>query len=377
MAGIIVADTIQVDSIKTKAGSAQNASNLGLSGGAGKNILINGAMQVAQRGTSVTGMGATNDVFGPIDRVKFFTGSHSGQFTAEQVAITDLPGFANAMKLSCTTADTSISASEFMGFKHMIEGQDLQQIKKGTASAQKTVLSFYVKGNAAATYSVEIRDIDNDRINTQTFNVTTDWTRVVLTVNADTTGAYDDDNAMSIQMSWWLHAGSTYNGGTFTENTWATRVQGNRVKSTNTSFFDSTARTLFITGIQYEVGEVASEFEHKKYSDTLLDCYRYFYKITRTDAYGEFLVIRTYNASNGTGVMTLPVSMRAQPTFTSSTVNSTNFSYGMTVLGFPGTDHSHRLATHNAVGAFTSGGAAVVQKGNNTDPIFMQYDAEL
>jgi len=244
-----------------------------------RNILINGAMQVAQRATSVSDLGGSNDVFAALDRIKYFVGNTAGRFTAEQVAVTDLPGFANAMKLSCTTADTSIAADEFMGFKHLIEGQDVQHLKKGTSEAKSTTLSFYVKGNAAAEYTVELRDIDNDRINTQTFNVTTSWTRVEMTFAPDTTGTYDDDNALSIQMAWWLHAGSTYNGGTFASNSWASRTQNNRVKSSNSSFFDSTSRTLFITGIQYELGEQATPFEHRSFGDELLRCQRYFQSV--------------------------------------------------------------------------------------------------
>jgi len=380
MVGIITADTIQVNSILTKTGAPQTSSNLGLSGGIGKNILINGAMQVAQRGTSVTGLGPTNDVFGAVDRVKFFSaGSHSGQFTAAQVAITDLPGFANAMKLSCTTADTSIAAAEHMGFKHMVEGQDLQQIKKGTASAQKTTLSFYVKANAAATYTVELRDIDNNRINTHKFDVTTSWTRVVLPVIADTTGAYDNDNAMSLQISWWLHAGSDFTSGTFAENTWATRDNTNRVYSSNTSFLDSTARTLFITGIQYEVGEAASEFEHKKYSDTLKDCLRYFYRLRKTNAYGEFVTIRTYSSDDGTGVLNFPQPMRVQPTLTiDKTVNSTNFAYSLNSISIAASDVNVTqcgiAAASSSASAFVTGGGAVIQSNGASGAIDVSFD---
>ena len=78
----------------------------------------------------------------------------------------------------------------------MIEGQDLQQIKKGTSDAEKVTISFYVKGNANATYQLEFKDADNNRVNAQTFNVTTSWNRIILTFDADTTGAFDDDNAL-------------------------------------------------------------------------------------------------------------------------------------------------------------------------------------
>jgi len=373
MAGIITVDTIQVDSILTKAGATQSASNLGLSGGSGQNLLINGAMQVAQRSTSETGLGASSG-YHTVDRFhnSFNT---SGRLTMSQETINDLPGFAKAIKLDCTTADTSIAADEYYVLQHRIEGQNLQRIKKGTSSAESLTVSFYVKGNAAATYVCELEDADNNRTINKSFSVTTSWTRVSLTFPGDTTGALNNDNALSFQIGFWLHAGSNYTSGTL-QTAFGSTTAANRAVGIS-SFFDSTARTLFITGLQMEIGDTTSDFEHKKYSDTLLDCYRYFYRIQRTDAYGEFLVIRTYNTTAGTGVMMLPVSMRASPTFSSSTVNTSNFSYGITAIGSSGTDSSNRLNTHNAVGAFTANGAAVIQKANNTDMIFLQYDAEL
>lgn len=244
-----------------------------------RNMIINGAMTVAQRGTSSTGVGASNDVFPCVDRMKIFAGNTAGRATVSQVADVH-DGFANALKFECTTADTSIAADEFFGMQYRIEGQDLQQLKKGTSDAESVTLSFYVKGNAAAEYTLELRDLDNDRINTQTFNVTTSWTRVEVTFAADTTGAYDDDNASSLQISWWLHAGSTYTSGTFASNSWASRTQANRVKSSNSSFFDSTARTFFITGVQLEVGETATPFEHEDFGTTLAKCQRYYQKST-------------------------------------------------------------------------------------------------
>ena len=241
----------------------------------GKNIVVNGAMQVAQRGTSSTGVGATGGVFPCVDRMKIFAGNTAGRATVSQVADVH-DGFANALKFECTTADTSIAADEFFGVQYLFEGQDVQQLKKGTSDAESVTLSFYVKGNASATYTVEMLDNDNDRINTQTFNVTTSWNRVSLTFVPDTTGTLDDDNAKSFQFSIWLHAGSTYTGGTFASNTWAARTNGNRVNSSQTSFFDSTSRTFFITGVQLEVGEKATPFEHRSFGDELIRCQRYF-----------------------------------------------------------------------------------------------------
>ena len=300
----------------------------------GKNLIINGAMQVAQRGTSSTGVGATGGVFPCVDRMKIFAGNTAGRATVSQVADVH-DGFANALKFECTTADTSIAADEFFGVQYLIEGQDVQQLKKGTSDAESVTLSFYVKGNANATYTVEMFDHDNDRINTQTFNVTTSWNRVSLTFVPDTTGVLDDDNAKSFQFSIWLHAGSTYTSGTFASNTWATRTNGNRVNSSQTSFFDSTSRTFFITGIQLEVGEQATPFEHRSFGDELARCQRYFYKVTNASPGGTATRFGQGHALNGTTakvIVPTPVTLRTVPTITTSgTFNVSDASSGTTV----------------------------------------------
>ncbi len=286
-----------------------------------RNLIINGAMQVAQRGTSSTGVGPSNGVFPCVDRMKVFTGNTAGRATVSQVADVH-DGFANALKFECTTADTSIAADEFFGMQYIIEGQDVQQLKKGTSDAESCTFSFYVKGNASATYTAEIRDLDNDRINTQTFAVTTSWNRISLTFIPDTTGAFDDDNAGSLQLSFWLHAGSTYTGGTFASNTWASRVQGNRVNSSQTSFFDSTSRTFFITGIQLEVGN-ATPFEYEPFSVTLQKCERYFrqsgaYTSAVPNGVGGFVSQQGMNQTSAQKSLTKDweTAMRATPTMT-------------------------------------------------------------
>lgn len=370
MAGILVADTIQVNSILTKAGSAQSASNLGLSGGAGKNMITNGAMQISQRGTSFTPTTALNyslDRFATLETT-------DGSMTISQDTSVVPTGFKYSLKAVTGTADSSLAASQRMILLTRIEGYDAAHLELGTANAKQFTLSFYVRSSLTGTFGGAIQNSASDRNYpfTYTINAANTWERKTITITGDTSGTWNTTNGTGLQVCWGLGVGSDYSG---TAGAWGS---GDKNSATGAvSVIGTASATWYLTGVQVEVGDVASEFEHKKYSDTLLDCYRYFYKITRTDAYGEFLVIRTYSTTQGTGVMILPVSMRAQPTFTSSTVNSTNFSYGMSALGFPGSDHTHRLATHNAVGAFTANGAAVIQKGNNTDPIFMQYDAEL
>ena len=287
--------------------------------GGRRNLAYNGAMNIAQRGTSETGIGASSGYF-TLDRYKMFFANTAGRLTMTQTA--DGPtGFANCMKLDCTTADTSIAAGENIILSQAIEGQDLQQLKKGTSDAEKITLSFYVKGNANATYSVEIYDGTNDRRIGQTFSVTTDWTRVILTFPADTTGALADSNAAGLYINWWLHAGATFTGGTFS-TAWAAQTANQRAGNT-TSLLDSTNRTFFLTGVQLEVGSQATPFEHRSFGEELQLCRRYFWAMVPEgeatgaagDA-GQYVMGSGYYL--GTGQVELPLvfnqEMRAAPT---------------------------------------------------------------
>ena len=278
--------------------------------GGRRNIIINGAMNVAQRSASVTGIGASGGYF-TTDRWTISLGATSaGRLTSAQVG--DGPdGIANCTKLTCTTADTSIAAGELLQFQTKLEGQDLQQMNKGIASAKEVTVSFYVKGNAAATYSVEMHDRDNTRFNSQEFSVTTDWVRIVKTFAADAddgSSPYDDDNAVSMSLNFNLHGGSTYTGGSHTDNVWHETVN-QRLGDNATSFFDSTDRTFFITGVQMEVGSVATPFEHRSFGEELASCQRYFQKSVQN---GQ----TSYPSSGGyaSSMYLFSVQMRADPT---------------------------------------------------------------
>ena len=245
--------------------------------GGRRNIIINGAMGVAQRSASVTGIGAANGYF-TVDRFHIGQDATAGRLTMTQTA--DGPsGFANCIKLDCTTADASIAAGEILWIEQKIEGQDLQQFKKGTSDAEQYSVSFYVKGNANATYALALHDIDNARHIVKLFSVTTAWTRIIMTFPADTTGAFGDDNAHSLSVRIWLHAGSTYSSGTLQSSAWAGLTAANRAAGI-TSFFDSTNRTFFLTGLQLEVGSVATPFEHRSFGEELALGQRYHQRVT-------------------------------------------------------------------------------------------------
>ena len=274
-----------------------------------KNLVTNGAMQVAQRATSATGLGANDSTAKTLDRWKFYSSS-AGRLTMTQTA--DGPsGFANCMKLDCTTADTSIAAGEYIILQHCSEGQDLQQIKKGTSDAELITVSFYVKANAVFNFGVELFDNDNTRQITKLFATTTDWVKHSITFPADTTGAFDDDNALSLGLNFWLHAGSTFAGGTLNSSSWASSTNANRAAGIS-SFYSSTDNEFFLTGVQMEIGSQATPFEHRSFGEELSLCSRYYTDIVRADNKTAHLIGYAQTASVARFGFHVP--MRAAPT---------------------------------------------------------------
>jgi len=295
-----------------------NDGNLG-----NRNLIINGAMQVAQRGTSSTDIGASAGYF-TVDRFEISTGSTAGRLTMTQESVTDLPGFSKAIKLDCTTADTSVAAGEYTAIAYKNEGQNVQVLQKGTSSAKSVTISFYAKGTAK-TYMLELLDNENSRHNTQQFTVSTSWTRHSITFAPDTSGTLTSDNANRFSFFFWVHAGSTFTSGTYTANTWASTTSANRAVGIG-SLFSSTDNELFITGVQLEVGETATPFEHRSFGDELAKCQRYFAVLQDTTAAyaGAFGYC---NSTTKTKVcFPLGVALRANPTVnvTAATIDIRN-----------------------------------------------------
>ena len=288
------------------------------SGGANKNVIINGAFNVAQRDNGgFTGLGGSSIYH--LDRWKFDFNNTAGRLSSTQDSSAP-SGFANSLKLECTTADTSIASDEQLRINTRIEGQNLQSFAKGTSDAKPFAVSFYVKGNASATYVCELYDNDNTRQVSKTFNVTTDWTRIELSFPADTSGAFDDDNALSFLLQIWLHAGSNFTSGTL-NTTWGSVTNANRAVGIS-SFFDSTDRTFFITGVQLEVGQNPTTFEHEPFESTLHKCYRYYFQEDTTSHY-----LRTSGTAATGDYYTdyhLPRPMRTAPTWTAEAGSDLN-----------------------------------------------------
>lgn len=349
-------------------------------------LIINGDMQVNQRSSSVTGLGTASGYF-TLDRWKSTIGTTSaGRYTMAQIA--DAPtgsGFRNCLKLSCTTADTSIATGERLTIDYIWEGQDLQMLKKGTSDATKQTLSFWVKGNASATYMAEIEDTDNTRHSTTQFSVTTSWAQIVIAVPADTTGALTNDNASSLALHFWLHGGATYTGGSYTAGTWAGTTTADRAVGIS-SIFDATSRTLFITGVRLEVGEFTAgtipSFQHESVGNSLLRCQRYFYDPLdgSTDTYGSFALGTAISTTSAKAFVYSTVAMRTIPTIeTSGAFEVEGSGYGPTVTSMATAGRTGRQAmeiTFNVSSGLTAGQAVIIRRENDANATF-QLGAEL
>jgi len=352
--------------------------NASASPAVGRNMVINGAMNVAQRSASVTGIGASAGYF-TCDRWQIDTGSSAGRLTMSQTADGPNGISANCIKLDCTTADTSIAAGEYLILAQRFEGQNLQRIGKGVAGAKQITVSFYVKASAAFDFVIELIDRDNDRQCSKLFSTTTGWVRHELTYAADVddgSSPFDDNNAASLDMYFWLHSGATYAGGTLNTAAFANTTQANRAAGID-SFYSSTDNNFFITGVQLEVGPVATEFEQEDIGTTLAKCQRYFTKATG-DAN---LPVAQGSGINGTTSFceaTLPVPMRAVPARTFGNL----YMYQPSDLDISAVTLSYGFASATTVGLnVTHADGGVAGKSAmillDADAGFLAFDAEL
>jgi len=287
-----------------------------------KNLIINGAMQVAQRGTSETGV--TSSAYRACDRFKP-TITNAGTWTISQSS--DAPdGFATSLKFDCTTADTSLGGSDRFRLDYYIEGQDVQHLQKGSASAKSLTVSFYVKTNKTGTYVCELNDADNTRAYSQTYTVDSanTWEKKTIVFSGDTSGVLDNDNNSSLQIHWWIASGTDFTSGT-TPTGWEARTNANRAAGLNVNIADSTSNDWQLTGVQLEVGSVATEFEHRSYGEELALCQRYYYMAANgTSDTSEAGLGFSYAHSDAEyrSAIDLPVEMRAIPSLDSPTVTN-------------------------------------------------------
>ena len=275
-----------------------------------RNLIMNGAMTVAQRGTSAV----TATANFPVDR---FRVDHStdGAFTAQQS--TDVPsgqGFVNSIKYQTTTADSSLAADQFFYTRQIIEGLNSARLMFGSSSAKTLTLSFWVKSSLTGTFggSVWNEAFNRSYPYSYTIDAADTWEKKTITFTGDTTGTWLTTNGRGINVGWGLGIGSDYLG---TAGAWA--ASGLISPTGATSVIGTLNATWYITGVQLEVGDTATDFEHRTYGDELIKCKRYFTQWTGTA-----------NQTVGTGTVItgttsfvdvqFPIEMRTGPTITQS-----------------------------------------------------------
>ena len=283
-----------------------------------RNLIINGAMQVAQRSTSVSV--STSVTYATLDRWQFSYGdSSSNEFSTYTMSQdSDAPsGFANSMKFICTTAASAPSANTAALVQQKFEGQDVQQIQFATSGAKTLTASFYVKSNQTGNIGVQLFAEDDATMNSQLISIDTanTWEFKTVTFAAKTSGTQiPDDNTVGFRLRFVFE----YNTGRAfgTANTWAAKQTNSQLVPAGTSARTSSLNdTFFLAGVQLEVGEQATPFEHLFYSDELRRCERYYYQVN-TVAGGNIAYFHNYNDSTKMVSVYHPVTMRTIPTAT-------------------------------------------------------------
>jgi len=279
-----------------------------------KNLIINGDMSIAQRGTSSS---SVSTGYNTLDRFNIIQSNSSANWDESQS--TDVPtgqGFFNSWKLLVSSGG-AITGSQRTIVRQKFEGQNLQYLKKGTSSAESLTLSFWVKSSTTGTYICELRDNDNTRSisKSYTINSASTWEKKTLTFAGDTTGAFDNDNSASLDIWWWLDAGTDYTSGTL-QTSWGARTNANSAVG-QTNLGTTTNNEWYITGVQLEADTSASDFEFLPYDVNLQRCQRYFAKQTGGNA--TTLSMGTFYATNGwLGYLKFTTTMRSAPSLSTS-----------------------------------------------------------
>ena len=277
--------------------------------GAGRrNIIINGAMQVAQRGTSATTI--ASNTYDTCDR--FLQEFPPAEWSVNSTQETDAPaGFDYSLKLAATSGATLAADNYMIPFEYRTEGYDASRLGWGTTEAKDVTLSFWIKSNRTGIYTVDFTmqgSGTNPFIARQyTINSANTWEYKTITIPAHTTATNvntDSTNAFSI--FWWALSGSTFNSGEIVKP-WGAQTPANRAPGTSATI--ASGDYWQMTGVQMEVGKFATPFEHRLFGEELALCQRYYQLNISNTAFTNSTTVARLGIS---GV----VQMRAQPSLT-------------------------------------------------------------
>ena len=253
-----------------------------------RNLIINGAMLVAQRGTSSTISG-----YGTVDR---FTHEHGGTdeaptFARVDVSSSDTPyslGFRRALKATNGNQTSGAGASDYVGIGHRIEAQFIANSGwNHTSSSSYITLTFWAKSSVAKSFKGYFRTDDGTAqiypFDTGTLSANT-WTKVTKTIPGNSNITINIDRGLGLELFVYQFLGTDYTDSSVTENAWAAYASGTRTPDDDSSWYTTDEATFEITGVQLEIGNTATPFEHRSFADELIRCKRYFEKSYNADA---------------------------------------------------------------------------------------------
>ena len=317
--------------------------------GGRRNIIINGAMQVAQRGTS-----STSTSYATVDRIMVRT-NNLDQLAFTQSQSSTVPsgeGFSNSFKFEVTTQETALSGGEYANIQHRIEAQNLQSLAYGTSNAKKATLSFWVRSSLTGKYSVLFFAEDDTRSNTQSFTISSadTWEHKTITIDGDTTGVIDNNNGSGININFQLAAGSDYAG--TPHSGWGAYAETDDFAFSDQVNFIAQTGTFYLTGLQFELGSQATPFEHRSFGEELALCQRYF-----DTSSADIWYFQPEQLGSGFGRAFIPftVTMRSTPTMT---ISHNNTSYSAVGTQFDGntyvTSYLNGMSNNNYITSWSA-----------------------
>jgi len=345
-----------------------------------RNIIINGDMSQSQRSTSVASI--TGSGYNTVDRFKTNISSAGTWTQSQSTTVPSGQGFATSLKMDCTTADGSLSAGDALALQHIIEGQNLQYLKKGTSSAESTTLSFWVRSNKTGTYICTLYDNDNNRNISKSYTISSadTWEKKTITYAGDTTGTFGNDNAASLYLNFYLAAGSNYTSGTLATS-WESYTQANEAVG-QVNLADSTSNEWYVTGIQLEAGSVASDFEFLPVDVNLQRCQRYYYR-EQGDGSDQRSVSNGFadTTSRYRGIVVFPTTMRANVSVTEAGLETlrpgaVNNEVSLAATIDPSTNAVLLQLETDSGTPYTAGNGLSLRITNSTSS-FVAFDAEL
>jgi hypothetical protein len=250
-----------------------------------RNLIVNGAMNVAQRGTTVSSLNSAG--YHTVDRFKFdiitfgvWTSDWMTNVQGQTYEAGATERFRNALRVTCTTPDLSPAGTDNVKIVYFVEGQDLQGVNYGQSTAKDLTISFWVKSNKTGNATFEVIQEDNSDKQfsaSYTINAANTWEKKVIVIPADTSGVINNDNGRGLDLIWWLNSGATFTGGS--QGGWRALVNANR-NSDNIGVGSAADDEFYLTGVQLEVGSKSTPFEHRSYADELQRCMRYYQEYT-------------------------------------------------------------------------------------------------